>query len=321
MEPNIHEMKRPLETILKEDVQKIFDHFCACFNMRILFYSSTGEMLKVGLNRPDSEYCKLVQDRLYGVSTCLKLDESKRQEAASKRAVVCYVCHAGLVEAIKPIYFEDKLLGFIAIGQFRSAEQIPAKVVSDWSLSRNLHELGSAYSNLPYVPQDRIDDILGLFSVLVEYIVVQRMVMLKGNSVLQEIITYIETHVDQEIMLAQVANHVNKSQSTVSHLFKSKLGKSFKQALIETKLRKAEEYMAAGPDITIAEAAAKVGYADPLYFSRIYKRYRGVPPSEFVKRQLSPHPNPLPRGERELMMRVGDGEALHGQNVAREGLS
>lgn len=277
-------MKRPLETILKEDVQKIFDHFCACFNIRILFYSPTGEMLKVGLNRPDSEYCLLTQDRLYGISTCLELDESKRQEAASKRATVCYVCHAGLVEAIKPIYFEDKLLGFVMIGQFRSEEHVPAKVARDWGLNQNVHELESAYSSLPYVPRDRIDDILGLFSVMVDYIVVQRMVILKGSVVLQEIIEHIESHVDQEITLADAAGLVHKSPSTVSHLFKSKLGKSFKQTLIEAKLRKAEEYMAADPDITIAEAAAKVGYADPLYFSRIYKRYRGVPPSKSIER-------------------------------------
>jgi AraC-like DNA-binding protein/ligand-binding sensor protein len=279
-------MRRPLETIFKEDVQKILDHFCACFNIRILFYSPAGEMLRVGLNRPDSEYCRLVRDRLYGVSTCLELDESKRQEAAIKRAMICYVCHGGLTEAIKPIYFEEKLLGFAAIGQFRSTEQAPVQVAKDWCLLRNVHEIESAYSSLPYVRQDRIDDILGLFSVMVDYVVVQRMVMLKGNTVLQEVIAYIESHVDQDITLAQVAEHVHKSSSTVSHLFKKKLGKSFKHSLIETKLRKAEEHMTADPEITVGEAAAKVGYADPLHFSRIYKRYRGVPPSEFVKRHI-----------------------------------
>lgn len=279
-------MRRPLETIFKEDGQKILDHFCACFNIRILFYSPTGEMLRVGLNRPDSEYCRLVRDRLYGVSTCLELDESKRQEAAIRRAMICYVCHGGLTEAIKPIYFEDKLLGFAAIGQFRSSEQAPVQVASDWCLLPNVHEIESAYSSLPYVPKDRIDDILGLFSVMVDYVTVQRMVILKGNAVLQEAIAYIESRVDQQITLAQVAEHVHKSSSTVSHLFKNKLGRSFKHCLIETKLRKAEEHMAADPDITVGEAAAKVGYADALHFSRVYKRYRGVPPSEFVKRHI-----------------------------------
>src|SRR5208337_3920918 len=45
-------VERYLETVLKEDVQEVFDHFCACFNIRILFYSPTGKQLKVGLNRP-----------------------------------------------------------------------------------------------------------------------------------------------------------------------------------------------------------------------------------------------------------------------------
>jgi two-component system response regulator YesN len=109
------------------------------------------------------------------------------------------------------------------------------------------------------------------------------MVTLQGNTVLDEIISYMEAHTGDNISLEDAAKLVHKSPSTISHLFHNALGKSFKQTLIETKLRKAESYIENDPDITISDAAARVGYDDPLYFSRIYRKYRGVSPREFQK--------------------------------------
>jgi AraC-like DNA-binding protein len=34
--------------------------------------------------------------------------------------------------------------------------------------------------------------------------------------------------------------------------------------------------------MTIQEVAAKIGYNDPLYFSRVYKKIRSIPPSEYL---------------------------------------
>lgn len=277
-------MSRPLGTILKQDVQRIFDNFSSCFNIRILFYSPKGEMLSVGLNRPNSSYCSLVQARLYGVESCMALDQTKRDEAARRGEMICYQCHAGLVEAIKPVFFEHRLLGFAVIGQFRSRESVPSEVQADWSATFPAEELDTAYAGLPFVHPRQVDHILGLFSILVDYIVMQNMVVVKGNTALEELIAYMESHVEEDLSLADAARLVHKSPSTVSHLFTRTLGRSFKQTLIETKLRRAEEHMRRNPEISVAQAAASVGYGDPLYFSRIYKRYRGEAPREFLRR-------------------------------------
>lgn len=278
-------MQRQLEAILKPEVQRIFDQFSSCFNIRILFYSPDGGMPSVGLNSPDSHYCRLVQQRLYGEQKCLEMDQEKRDEAAAQRELVCYQCHAGLVEAIKPIYLGRNLLGFVAIGQFRSRHDVPGEVMSDWCPRWSREDLESAYAELPFVAQNRIDDILGLFSILVDYIVMQNLVLPRASSVPQEITEYMEAHVSENLTLEDAARMVSLSCSAVSHAFAEKLGVSFKRTQIEIKLRKAEQYMLRNSGAKIAEVAAAVGYLDPLYFSRIYRRYRGFPPSEFLRNQ------------------------------------
>ncbi len=281
------EMKRPLETILKPNVQDILDNFSSLFNIRILVYSPKGEHLSVGLNKTDSSYCMLMRRRLYGESACRTLDQAKRDEAAALGNMICYQCHAGLMEAIKPVFYGVRLLGFIMIGQFRSCESVPQNVAADWDARCNSDELRSAYEELPLADMDRIDDIISLFSTLVDYIVMQHMVIAHGDSSLDDLLSYMEKHVNEGITLEDAARLINKSQSTVSHMFQRKLGRSFKQKQTEMKIQKAEEYMTCTPNASISEAAAQAGYDDPLYFSRIYKKYRGFPPSRFLQADSS----------------------------------
>ena len=275
--------KRPLEIILKPDVQKIFDHFSSCFNIRIIFYSPNGEMLNVGLNSADSSYYQLIRNNLSGKNACLDMDKCKRDEAALKRSMICYKCHAGLMEAIMPIYSSGRLLGFVVIGQFRSDTEIPFDIKHHWASDYGDDELESAYASLPFVPQEQVDHILGLFSILVEYIVSQRMVSLNGSLLLQQIISYMEFNIYRDISLDEVSAAVGKSNSTISHLFKQQLGKSFKKSLTQIRLDKAEELILANPNVKLQEIAEKVGYSDALYFSRIYRQNRGFPPSYFAK--------------------------------------
>ena len=40
-----------------------------------------------------------------------------------------------------------------------------------------------------------------------------------------------------------------------------------------------DEYMSTSPESSIAQIARRFGFDDPLYFSRLYKKYRGTSPS------------------------------------------
>lgn len=274
-------------TMLKPDVQRILNHFRACFDIRILCYDPQGHEISVGKDMPDSHYCRLLQERLYGEERCLTLDLQQRETAAGGRQLICYQCHGGLIEALKPFYFQNRLLGYVMIGQFRSIQEPPQQVLDDWrQMAGDSEELLSAFTSLPYVPQQKVDDILGLFSIIVEYLVMQHMVSLSGDQVFGEVLAYMEANLTKQISLDNVSRVVGKRPSTISHLFTRHLGRSFKQTLQEMKIGFAEEYMRANAPCTVQQAAAAAGFLDPLYFSRIYKRYRGVAPSKFLSHYM-----------------------------------
>jgi AraC-like DNA-binding protein len=278
-------MKHVLKIIFKDDVQKIFDHFSSIFDIRILFYSAEGNIIKVGLNRPNSRFCQLVQNKLYGRQACLDTDQQKRNEAKAKGKTIHYFCHAGLKEALTPIYTDGELLGFMGIGQFRQHHDISKNVLNDWIQKHgDPSSLLEAHAKLPYYSKEKAEAILELFSILVNHIVSQHMITAKGDFLFYKIISYIHSNIESPITLDEISSFMEKSNSTISHLFRKKLQMSFKEAVINIKFDKAEEYFQTCPDMKIREVADKVGYSDPLYFSRIYKKYRKMTPSQYKKK-------------------------------------
>jgi YesN/AraC family two-component response regulator len=271
---------KTLDIILHDEIQNIFDNFAASFGITILFYSLDGKILRRKRGRVNSKFCELIQDRVFDKNKCFSMDESKCRECAEQKKVMNYLCHAGIEEAVAPIFVEAQLVGYAMIGQFRSNKNLPAKVLKTAQEKGCKKELLEYFEELPYYNKIKIKNILALFSMLVDYIITKEIISVKGERLINKTLAYIEQHIDRPISLDEVAKNVGRSRSSISHSFKKILGKSFSKVLIEAKLNKAEEYFKKAPNLSIGEVAFKLGYKDPLYFSRLYKKNKGISPSE-----------------------------------------
>ena len=273
--------------LFKKEIQEIFDSFTSCFNIRINYFSPGIRELKVGLHKPVCSYCALIQNKLEMKDLCIQSDKTHCKEASEKKELVSYTCHAGLQEAIHPIFFEDTLLGFVVIGQFRITDTITPPIIQACEKKDiPVNKLTKAFLKVPLYPDKQTQNILNLFKILVKYIVSQQMIARKGNMVLNTIVNYFEENIDKQITLSDAAKLVAKSNSYISHLFKKYFDKSFSQMFIEMKLNRADDFFRIMPDLSIGEVAYKLGYSDPLYFSRIYKKYRKISPKEFKNKYV-----------------------------------
>jgi AraC-like DNA-binding protein len=273
--------------LFKKEIQEIFDSFTSCFNIRINYFSPEIEELKVGLHKPVCKYCSLIQNSLLLKDSCIESDKVHCKAAVVKRDTHHYTCHAGLQEAIHPVFYDNALLGFIVMGQFRNTDTIQPRLTSACKKYGIVpDELQAAFLKVPFFADAQIRNTLNLFRILVKYIVTQHMISRKGNMVLNSIVHIMEEHVTHQLTLTGAGRMVGKSNSYISHIFKNYFGKSFTQMFIEMKLNKADEIFRATPDRTISEVAYALGYEDPLYFSRIYKKYRKRSPKEYKREYL-----------------------------------
>ncbi|MDH6364285.1 AraC family transcriptional regulator of arabinose operon [Enterococcus sp. PF1-24] len=100
------------------------------------------------------------------------------------------------------------------------------------------------------------------------------------NIYLTKSIRYMHEHIEEEISLNDLVSHLKISASYLSSLFKKYTGKSPIDYLIEMRVEQACKYLKLS-HLKVYEISKKVGYQDPYYFSRIFKKLMGISPKEY----------------------------------------
>lgn len=104
----------------------------------------------------------------------------------------------------------------------------------------------------------------------------------RKSSVITMAMEYIQKHYNEEISLNDISHYVNLSPQHFSKIFKETTNFNYVEWVNNLRITKAKEYMNQD-DYTIKEVCYLVGYKDPNYFSRIFKKYVGISPSEYMK--------------------------------------
>lgn len=89
--------------------------------------------------------------------------------------------------------------------------------------------------------------------------------------------------------VSQYAQAVSMSESWFIRCFKAKTGQSPQQFIIGLRMAQAKDLLRSSP-YNITEIASMVGYEDPLYFSRLFKKAAGCSPSQFRGGRDAAHP-------------------------------
>lgn len=87
-------------------------------------------------------------------------------------------------------------------------------------------------------------------------------------------------HLDKSFTLEALAADVHMSVPHYCSLFKRQTNTSPILFLIRLKMQRACELLS-GTDLPVREVARGLGYRDPFYFSRVFKKTIGLPPGEY----------------------------------------
>ena len=270
-----------LDLILHSEVQKLLDNFASVMRIHVMFYGPQGQVLRQGRSEGNCRFCQLMQNKFFSLERCLRLDQEKQALSRATGKCQSYLCHAHLWEAIMPVVSDGKLLGYVMFGQFRSTETLPPDLAEKARSKTELAELKKAFRDLPYLSAEGMENLIGLMELLVDYIVRRERITMSGDHLYRAIVRYIEDNMTSSLKISAVARRLGRSVSTISHFLQNRSAKSFKKLVIEKRLARAEQLLKERPGLSIGEVAELVGIQDRYYFSRLYKKYRGVTPGEF----------------------------------------
>ena len=99
-----------------------------------------------------------------------------------------------------------------------------------------------------------------------------------------DLLTYIHQHIysPEQLKVEKIAARFNISPTYVSEYFKTQVGESLQQYIVNYKMRLIETRLQY-TDMQVNEIVYELGFTDASHLNRLFKKYKGVSPSEFRK--------------------------------------
>ncbi len=91
---------------------------------------------------------------------------------------------------------------------------------------------------------------------------------------------YILENIDSELSLKTIADRLYMNKTYLSEVFKQKTGISFIEYLTMVKMERAK-LIITGENLKTYQIAEKLGFKDAEYFSKIFKKYTGMSPTDY----------------------------------------
>lgn len=91
---------------------------------------------------------------------------------------------------------------------------------------------------------------------------------------------FIDHNYEKDIKVNDIANYIGIDRSYLTNIFKKIMHISPQQYLINYRLEKARNLLKS-TNLSISEISEQVGYPDPLSFSKIFKMYYKISPTEY----------------------------------------
>lgn len=103
-----------------------------------------------------------------------------------------------------------------------------------------------------------------------------------SSEAINDALEYIEEHYNEKISIGDVASRNHFNVCYFGNLFKKNTGISFTGYIVNKRLKKAEELLRE-TNYSVSEIADMVGYDDVFHFSKLFKKYKNIPPSDYRK--------------------------------------
>ncbi len=115
------------------------------------------------------------------------------------------------------------------------------------------------------------------------------MIFSDQQNLCQELLSYIEEHLDESLLLNHLSEEFYTSKYHISHIFKENMGISIHQYILKKRLELSREAILT--HASIHEAMLLCGFGDYSSFYRAFKKEYGISPKEYRKQHIVFKPN------------------------------
>lgn len=275
-----------LSTFNPVKLKSLLKDFYTLTQIRITVFNDNFEEL---VAYPDNiaPFCRLIRSDPNGLKQCKRCDRDACRIATTRHSTYIYQCHAGLTEAISPIYLGNILIGYLFFGHVFSypSHEEGWKTIKElckpYQCDKEL--LKTFCFEQPVIPNEYITAASHILYAVASYLCLERMAILKQQELPVQIDNYIMQHLTSDITVKGICDYFHIGKTYLYKISKHNYGIGIAEYIRNLRIDKAKTLLTANSEMSIGEVSSACGFNDYNYFITVFKRITGMSPKQFSK--------------------------------------
>lgn len=231
--------------------------------------------------------CRYIRQNPQADNACKECDRNACLKASRLRKTYVYRCHAGLTEAVAPVYMGNLPVAYLMFGHivsYPSADEACLKVLSsceEYSLDNSTLE--SLLRSMPLTDEQTILAASRILMAVTSWLCLDQMITLKKKELPVQIDEYISDNLQNDLSTEALCYHFHIGKTKLYKLSKEYYGESIADHIRSLRIDMSKKLLLEEKHLSISEIAAKCGFIDYNYFITVFKKHCGVSPAKYRK--------------------------------------
>lgn len=245
-----------------------------------------------------NSFCMYMKSDVNIYHRCINMHEGLQRKATQCPDGFCGVCHLGIKEYIVPILSPDGPVGSVHAGVFQTTPAFAERLIQRACRTSQLLDSSKAvqlfFDQIPKEPEELSTVLPTALSVIANCLSLAYATIAANhyfkpatvktsslhNAIIADAIAYIGLYYESPCTEELIAEACHCSVSTLSHLFRRRVGVSIPVYITKLRIERAKALLS-NSENSISSIALQLGFNDPAYFSRVFIRYAGMSPKNY----------------------------------------
>ena len=267
----------------------LLNDFYQLSHMRITVFDDTIQEI-TAYPRRVAPICRYIRTDARAAAACHACDVQGCRQSRRLRAPHIYRCHAGLTEAVIPVFMGNVVIAYLSFGHlfsYPTLEEGRASIQSccaRYELDANV--LDDYISELHETREAFILSAANILEAVASYLCLDHMILLRQQAVQFQVDEYITEHFTEDISVDFLCKRFCIGRTALYEFAKQNYGMGVAQHIRAMRIAHAKKLLIAQPNLNISEIAEECGFRDYNYFITVFGRTVGVAPRQYRLRRM-----------------------------------
>ena len=246
--------------------------------------------------------CRYIRSNQDAEKACRACDRAACLKASALRRPYVYRCHAGLTEAVAPVYMGNLPVAYLMFGHLLAAEPAdpaqPAEAAREHETAESARAgvirscakygldpgtMKELLSLLPLTDEETILAASRILMAVTSWLCIDQMISLRRQELPVQLDDYIEKNLDRPLDTELLCARFHIGKTALYKISREYYGEGIAEHIRRRRIERARRLLTENENLSIREISEQCGFTDYNYFITVFKKYCGESPARYRK--------------------------------------